>query len=214
MADFPSLSAALAATGTEFGAPTWCSNPYVEKGKGNARTNCIGCHQHGGSTVAYDLDGDGVLDPIVDELILENDELFPSNGREQLRQLFPADYLWSTIRADALGQKFRSEVQTWEHRDEDAEIPRVDRILELSGDPTAGAPLFVEHCTRCHGAEGMGTSKAPSLVERVPMRSDETIARALLLGKGEMPEWGDDFVDQQIANVFAYLRQTFGAAPE
>ena len=33
------------------GAPTWCSNPYLELGAGNAATNCIGCHQHGGTAL-------------------------------------------------------------------------------------------------------------------------------------------------------------------
>ena len=31
--------------------PTWCTNPYLERGAGNARTNCIGCHQHGGTSL-------------------------------------------------------------------------------------------------------------------------------------------------------------------
>src|SRR5262249_22313022 len=31
------------------GPSTWCSNPYLEVGANNAQTNCIGCHQHGGT---------------------------------------------------------------------------------------------------------------------------------------------------------------------
>ena len=47
-----SLSSALKATSTP-GKPTWCSNPYIEHGRGNAATNCIGCHQHGGDRLAH-----------------------------------------------------------------------------------------------------------------------------------------------------------------
>lgn len=28
--------------------PNWCSNPYLELGAGNQKTNCAGCHQHAG----------------------------------------------------------------------------------------------------------------------------------------------------------------------
>ena len=59
--EHPTLQAALRATP---GPITWASNPYIEHGRGNARTNCIGCHQHGGARVAFDGDGDGVLDPL------------------------------------------------------------------------------------------------------------------------------------------------------
>ena len=27
---------------------TWCSNPYLEHGENNQKTNCIGCHQYAG----------------------------------------------------------------------------------------------------------------------------------------------------------------------
>lgn len=28
--------------------PHWCSNPYLELGSSNQKTNCVGCHQHAG----------------------------------------------------------------------------------------------------------------------------------------------------------------------
>lgn len=69
------LGDALAAV---HGASTWCSNAFIEKGAHNARTNCIGCHQHAGDTKTLDA----VLD-------------FPDQGRSLVRQSFPADYSWS-----------------------------------------------------------------------------------------------------------------------
>ena len=50
-----SLGDALAAVNGGVGAPTWCSNPYLELGAGNAQTNCIGCHQHGGTTLTPEV---------------------------------------------------------------------------------------------------------------------------------------------------------------
>ena len=63
-------------------APTWCSNPYIELGDANNRTNCIGCHQHAGSSLTGS-------EPIMD------DEAFPNTGRHLMRTNFVTDYLWS-----------------------------------------------------------------------------------------------------------------------
>ncbi|MEZ4258293.1 MAG: hypothetical protein R3B36_04445 [Polyangiaceae bacterium] len=77
-----SLGEALAATHAGKG-PTWCSNPYVEKGAKNAQTNCIGCHQHAG------------IPGLGSEAILADDAAFPSAGRTKLRKSFPTDYTWA-----------------------------------------------------------------------------------------------------------------------
>jgi hypothetical protein len=96
--DHPDLAAALAATYAGAGAPSWCSNPYLEVGHGNAATNCVGCHQHGGTGLAPRA--------ILDEL--------PAHGRTQLRNNFPADYAWSTDRGDRLAEMLRDEVEYWD----------------------------------------------------------------------------------------------------
>ena len=61
------------------------------------RTNCIGCHQHGGTS----------LEP---EDIIEDEQRFPDSGRTQLREVFPADYLHVLRHAENLGQEIRREV--------------------------------------------------------------------------------------------------------
>ncbi|WP_394840652.1 hypothetical protein LZC95_26490 [Pendulispora brunnea] len=77
-----SLGDALAAVHGGKGAPTWCSNPYIEKGAHNAQTNCVGCHQHAGTDQRS-------------ETILADPTKFPMSGRTKLRQSFLTDYLWS-----------------------------------------------------------------------------------------------------------------------
>jgi hypothetical protein len=74
--------------------PTWCSNPYLERGAGNARTNCIGCHQHAGTS-------------LLPETILTD---FPSDGRTEMRRNFPADYLWALEREDNLARLIADEI--------------------------------------------------------------------------------------------------------
>ncbi|PIU01180.1 MAG: hypothetical protein COT74_01360 [Bdellovibrionales bacterium CG10_big_fil_rev_8_21_14_0_10_45_34] len=58
---------------------SWCSNPYIEQGEHNAKTNCIGCHQHAGTKVKQSE-------------ILENLETL---GLLRNREDFPSDYVWS-----------------------------------------------------------------------------------------------------------------------
>jgi hypothetical protein len=71
----------------------WCSNPYLEEGKHNARTNCIGCHQHGGA----DLDPEEIL-------------ALPDHGNGQARRTFPTDYLWAFDRGDSLKSAMQAEI--------------------------------------------------------------------------------------------------------
>ncbi len=95
------LGLALAATGAGPGAPSWCSNPYLELGHGNAASNCLGCHQHGGTAIGVDQ-------------ILGDPDGFPSLGRTQLRDNFPADYSWALDAGDRLGRVFADEVEYWD----------------------------------------------------------------------------------------------------
>jgi len=88
----PSLAAALKVT-HEWGAPyTWCSGPYTELGVGNAKTNCIGCHQHAGTPQNTD---DIFLDVPTDPANAARRAKFPHNSRSQVRRNFPGEYLWS-----------------------------------------------------------------------------------------------------------------------
>jgi mono/diheme cytochrome c family protein len=204
----PTLSAALEATGG-MGEPSWCSNPYIEHGANNARTNCIGCHQHGGSRVAFDIDGDGTLDPLDLETIISNETLYPETGRQQIREQFPADYLYSFNKVDDLAGMISGEVQFYDSTDQNAVSGRIDSILALQGDSAAGSSNFAAVCAACHGGDGLGTTAAPSLAERVPSRDDEGILQSVLQGRGNMPAWQDNFQDQEFADLLAYLRANF-----
>ncbi len=209
-ATLPSLADAIDAT---TGGPTWCSNPYLEHGPGNAATNCIGCHQHGGATVDFDRDGDSLLDALEQERIISEEERFPEHGRTQIREVFPADYLYSFNRVDDFAGVMASEVEFFDFQDGEAARPRSEAILERTGDVGSGADLFAQSCTGCHGADGTGSGFAPSLYERVPLRDDRSLLQTLLQGKGNMPAWGDSFDDQQLADLRALLRARFDAPP-
>jgi hypothetical protein len=95
-----SLGRALAAARAGTGDTPWCSNPYLERGHGNAASTCVGCHQHGGSGAdSADIVTDGVR--------------FPDGGRAAARNNFPADYAWALDDGDGFAQTFRDEVDYW-----------------------------------------------------------------------------------------------------
>lgn len=92
----PTLSSAVAAT-RAFGPRTWCSNPYLEDGANNAKTNCIGCHQHAGTG----------LDTAS---IISGDNAFPDGSRAQVRTNFPADYTFITTSGLDLATELQEKV--------------------------------------------------------------------------------------------------------
>ena len=73
----------------------------------------------------------------------------------------------------------------------------------------AGALLFRDKgCAYCHGAGGVGTKKAPSLVD---IRKDkawppEKMTGQILNGGQKMPPFRDSLDDNEIAQLVAYLR--------
>lgn len=200
--NFPSLSDAVEATS---GPYTWLSNPYIEHGRGNARTNCVGCHQHGGAVNGPDLNGDESENLLDLEMIIGDSNLFPANGREQMREVFATDYLWSTQRVDNIAQVFRSEIGNFDFTDQALPEVRAIALTEMEGDAEAGEVFFKAQCTPCHGTDATGIGSAANLLERVPLLSDETLANTLLLGKSAMPAWAKETNDD-LADVMAFLR--------
>lgn len=98
-----SLGDALASVHGGAGAPTWCSNPYLEQGEGNAATNCIGCHQHGGTE-------------LTPESILATQ---PHQGSTRVRNNFFTDYLWAIKggQGEDLSALVQAEVDYWDAND-------------------------------------------------------------------------------------------------
>lgn len=80
---------------------------------------------------------------------------------------------------------------------------------EPEGDPKLGAEVYARQCTGCHGESGEGASGGPSLVEHVPVHTDEEIYAVLGGARPDMPDQG--LTDLEAAGVLAWLRDTFGA---
>jgi hypothetical protein len=101
-----SLGAALQATHGGKGGPSWCSNPYIERGPRNAQTNCVGCHQHAGAP------------KVGTEEVLGDETAFPKAGRTRIRKNFPFDYVFALdARPDQLIRGFQGQIEQFDSVD-------------------------------------------------------------------------------------------------
>ena len=85
----------------------------------------------------------------------------------------------------------------------------IDDILALTGDAGAGQAVFNSTCANasCHGADG-ASGTGPSLPVVAPAYDREGLTRVVFNGTGTMP--AQNLSDQDIADVVAYVQETFG----
>ncbi len=95
---------------------------------------------------------------------------------------------------------------------------RVPIIIGLSGDATAGATEYGSSCgqSSCHGSDGSGSATARDLNQVVPTLTDEKLVDVILNGSvangSVMPGLASQMSDQEVADVVAYCRDTFGGS--
>lgn len=77
-----------------------------------------------------------------------------------------------------------------------------------------GAEMFATRgCAHCHGPDGVGGKKGPSLSDVGKRLKPRAIATQIYHGGKEMPEFGDLLTKAEISDLVAYLK-TKRAAPE
>ena len=90
--------------------------------------------------------------------------------------------------------------------------------VALTGDAAAGEATYKQYCIACHQADGTGLNGmlAGNFVAdkaRLAKPDEELITsiRDGVTGKiGTMPPWGTTLSEQDMADVLAYIRATFG----
>ncbi|HNA89435.1 MAG TPA: c-type cytochrome [Anaerolineales bacterium] len=91
-------------------------------------------------------------------------------------------------------------------------IPTTDESIAL------GSQLFAANCSRCHGPEGQGTPRAPSLnVQSFFVdKTDQAIQQIITNGVPgtAMPTWGDRMTEAEIQAITGFIRQWEATAPE
>lgn len=84
--------------------------------------------------------------------------------------------------------------------------PAIDAVLSLDGDAVAGADVWPT-CGACHGADGSG-GIGPAMDQEAADNSDTQLVDIMIYGYGDMAPVGLE--DQDMADVLAYIRDTFG----
>lgn len=91
-------------------------------------------------------------------------------------------------------------------------VPVTAESLEL------GTSLYSQSCSRCHGAEGQGTPRAPSLNVKgyLEETNDAALQQIITLGVPDtaMPAWGDRLTDAEIQAIVGFIRSWEPTAPE
>jgi len=94
----------------------------------------------------------------------------------------------------------------------DVPIPSTEESIAL------GSQLYSANCSRCHGLDGQGTPRAPSLNVKSFLvdTTDQAIQQIITLGVPgtAMPAWGDRMTDAEIQAIVGFLRQWEATAPE
>jgi mono/diheme cytochrome c family protein len=75
------------------------------------------------------------------------------------------------------------------------------------GDAEAGAVVFSENCSTCHGATGHGGNGGPDLTTMPLAQSEEGAIQQVTNGGGGMPAFGGTLSEEEIENVAAYVAQ-------
>jgi len=89
---------------------------------------------------------------------------------------------------------------------------RTQRIAALTGDVAAGQLVYENNgCSGCHGATGTGTSSGKSLTATLKNDPRADVLDTLLNGvpNTAMGSYAS-LEDQQLADLYAYMKATFG----
>ncbi len=125
---------------------------------------------------------------------------------------------WGNVLAPEEISAMLSLIQRWDEMPTgvipapDIPIPTTEESIALGGE------LYSANCSRCHGPDGQGTPRAPSLNVKSFLvdTTDQAIQQIVTLGVPgtAMPAWGDRMTDAEIQAIVGFLRQWEATAPE
>lgn len=82
---------------------------------------------------------------------------------------------------------------------------RVDDVLALTGDASAGSAAYTLRCDVCHEADGTGGGSFPDLTAYLAASSDADFVYSMLDGPGTMPSFSASD-DQELADILAFAK--------
>lgn len=98
-------------------------------------------------------------------------------------------------------------------------IPEPEKPIPITAESLAlGAQIFSTSCSNCHGPEGQGTQRAPSLNVKDYLATTNDLALQQIITLGvpgtSMPAWGDRLLESEIQAIVGFMRSWEPTAPE
>lgn len=98
-------------------------------------------------------------------------------------------------------------------------IPAPEHSIPVTAESLAlGEAQYASSCSNCHGPEGQGSQRAPSLNVRgfLEATGDQAIQQIITLGVPgtSMPAWGDRMAEAEIKSIVGFIRSWEPNAPE
>lgn len=171
---------------------------------------CVACHGADGL-------GSGIAPALNDPVVREKD---PAELERTITLGSPGTLMagWSNVLTPADISAMVTLVQRWDEVPAgvipapNVPIPTTEESIALGGE------LFSSNCARCHGPDGQGTPRAPSLNVKsfLTDTTDQAIQQIITLGVPgtSMPTWGDRMTDADIQAIVGFIRQWEPTAPE
>jgi mono/diheme cytochrome c family protein len=78
-------------------------------------------------------------------------------------------------------------------------------LAQDKADAAAGAEVYATNCSQCHGERLANSGGVPDL-RRLSPGDKEKFETVVNEGKGQMPAWGGLLSDEEIGQVWAYIR--------
>lgn len=69
-----------------------------------------------------------------------------------------------------------------------------------------GRELYKQYCESCHGRDMATSSSLVFDLRKFPKTESERFRTSVLNGKGGMPSWRDTLSDEDVADLWAYVR--------
>ena len=172
--------------------------------------NCVACHGPDGSGTAL---APALNDPAVRQKTSEEIQRTIQLG-------VPGTLMagWEKSLSVEEIQALLALITRWEEIPAGA-IPTPDQPIAVTEESLAlGSVLYTASCSNCHGPEGQGSQRAPSLNVKsfLAETNDQAIQQIVTMGVPgtSMPVWGDRMTDADIQAIVGFIRSWEPTAPE
>jgi cytochrome c oxidase cbb3-type subunit III len=173
--------------------------------------NCAGCHGADGKLGPAPPVSDPVYLAIVDDDTLRQ---VISKGRPGTPMSAFAQSEGGMLTAKQVDAIVAGLRQRWGKPDVLQGVTAPSYAAKTRGNPREGAAVFATYCASCHGANGTGSDKVGSIVDRhyLTLVSDQGLRTIAIIGRPDFdaPDWrsnvpGHPMTDQEISDVVAWL---------